>query len=160
RKQPLILILIFLLMTLLIACTKQEAVQEIAYPDSPQSFADGFFDGKLNCCLTLSPDGQLLLFEKVNGIHGQLLLSNKTDDGWTEPEPVPFGSNAYSEGTPYFSPDGSKLYYTSTRPLGGSTDYNIWYVERVGTDWSEPVALPPLVNSSEDEYGPTVTSDG
>lgn len=75
---------------------------------------------------------------------------------------APF-SGKYNDLEPAFSPDGSRLYFCSNRPLDAldsSHDYNIWYVERQGNGWAAPIALGPAINTDKDEFYPAVTRQG
>ena len=73
-----------------------------------------------------------------NGIISYTKIGN--DNKWIKPRVAKF-SGVYSEYDPLFSPDGSKLYFSSERPTPDNEDNtqsNIWYVERNGEKWSNP----------------------
>jgi dipeptidyl aminopeptidase/acylaminoacyl peptidase len=74
------------------------------------------------------------------------MVSKRINGVWTEPEMAPF-SGKYSTMDFCFSPDGKRLYFTSDRPNEYESEpkNNIWYVERKGKGWSEPVILGPPV---------------
>jgi hypothetical protein len=63
--------------------------------------------------------------------------------------------------TPSISPDGHRLFYTSTRPNG---DGDIWLSWRDDTHddfgWQPAVKLGPEVNSLDSNYAPTCFEDG
>jgi hypothetical protein len=83
-------------------------------------------------------------------------------DAWGTPENLgPTVNGPYWDGTPCISDDGLVLYFTSNRP-GGSGDYDIWLATRKtkDEDWSAPVNLGPNVNSTDWEYGVSVSPDG
>ena len=65
---------------------------------------------------------------------------------------------------PAFTPDGKQLYFTSTRPdeNGGKhgSDADIWFVERQGDSWSEPVRIGGTVNTENNESSPSPMADG
>jgi len=63
---------------------------------------------------------------------------------------------------PAISPDGSKLFFMSSRPDGDEPpgDQDIWVVERNGGGWGVPKNLGEPVNTDGGEYFPSVTSDG
>ncbi|MFC1634912.1 hypothetical protein ACFL5Z_08720 [Planctomycetota bacterium] len=69
-------------------------------------------------------------------------------------------SPAY-DGQPAISPDGLMLFFSSQR-LGGYGDSDIWVTKRATRDseWSEPVNLGPLFNTSAGEDAPSISSDG
>jgi hypothetical protein len=52
---------------------------------------------------------------------------------------------------PFISPDGKRLFFLSLRPTergeNKSEDEKIWYTDRTPNGWSEPVLLPPVINS-------------
>ncbi len=80
---------------------------------------------------------------------------------WSEPETAAF-SGAYKDLEPAFSPDGKKLFFVSKRPVSGSVekkDYDIWYVEPE-KGWENAINLGSPVNSDEDEYYPSIASNG
>lgn len=80
---------------------------------------------------------------------------------WSEPEIAPF-SGEYHDLGPALKPDGSRLYFVSNRPNGDPAkhDFNIWYVDRTASGWSEAHALPGPVNSDAHEYGVSVAANG
>lgn len=63
------------------------------------------------------------------------------------------------EFNPEISPDGRTLVFTSLRPGGyGSGDLYVSYYRR--GEWSAPENLGPAVNTSDDEFHPTLSRDG
>jgi hypothetical protein len=91
-----------------------------------------------------------------------ILLRKRIANGaWGTPEVASF-SGQYKDLEPGFSPDGKSLYFSSARPAEGKSgdDYDIWFVKRQGTEWGTPTRLGPEVNTSENEYYPSVTLSG
>ena len=132
----------------------------------PVIFGDGIIstaDDELNACF--SPDGKTLYISKNIGARWGVILVSQFEKGkWSTPEVAPF-SGSFSDYDPFFSPDGSKLFFISTRPTqSGETkprkDYDIWVVEKTKTGWSEPKNVGAPVNTEKDEYYPSVASDG
>lgn len=114
----------------------------------------------------LSPDGQTAFFGKTSPVTTGdpmqvLCVTHLQPNGrWGEPEFATFSGRFHDLG-PAFQPDGSRLFFISNRPRKPEGhDYNIWYVERSGSGWSEPHALPEPVNSTGDEVGVSVGADG
>ncbi len=73
---------------------------------------------------------------------------------WTKPVTLISGET-FSFNDPMLSPDERKLYFISDRPLnklGNKKDYDIWYVDKNGEGWSEPVNAGPTINSDKNEY--------
>ncbi|KAA3628464.1 MAG: hypothetical protein DWQ02_19305 [Bacteroidetes bacterium] len=91
---------------------------------------------------TFNPEGDEFFFTTNTPSKGIICYTTLgADDQWTEPKVAEF-SGTFSEYDPLFSPDGKRLYFSSERPLPENeknTYTNIWYVERTGESWSEPV---------------------
>lgn len=133
-------------------------------PDSlPVLFAPGFISTNLNeRDAAFSPDSKVFYFTLWTGKFGVIVFTQKTADGWTELQVAPF-SGQYSDLEPFVTYDGQRLYFASNRPLSGngaSKDYDIWYVDRTESGWSEPVNIGSPVNTEKNEFYPTLTKDG
>ncbi len=94
----------------------------------------------------------------------ELRRMKRSGDTWSKPE-VLLGHDTYSFNDPFLSPDESRLYFISDRPLRGNglkKDFDIWYVERNGksSSWSKPINAGPNINSSKNEYYTCITADG
>ena len=65
------------------------------------------------------------------------------------------------DGCPFMSRDGKTFYIASTRP-GGLGGIDIWVSTRASVDdpWEEPVNVGAPVNSSADDFCPTIARDG
>lgn len=131
-------------------------------PDSVQIFAPGFISdqfGERDAAFT--PDGQEFYFSLWTGSFAVILCSKQENGKWTKPEPAPF-SSGHSDIEPFITPDGSRLYFASNRPINGGErkDYDIWCVERRDDQWGEPQRLDSTVNSPGNEFYPTLTTDG
>lgn len=63
------------------------------------------------------------------------------------------------EGCPFVSPDNKTFYLASNR---GGTGLDIWVSERDRVDepWGDPVSVGAPVNSSADDFCPTIARDG
>jgi Tol biopolymer transport system component len=131
---------------------------------NPEVFAPGIVSttqGEFNAAF--SPDGKEFYFS-MNEPSGRetMKFMTRKDNQWTPPQAVPFVS-PQNDCDPLFSFDGQRLYFISTRPKkekAGSSDWNIWYVERMDADWSKPINIGPPVNSDVDEYYVSLTKDG
>jgi Tol biopolymer transport system component len=79
--------------------------------------------------------------------------------GSTEPAMAIGSDDAW---TPEISDDGLSLYFTSTRTVGGYGGNDIWVTTRATKDdpWDEPVNLGPNVNTSDDDWMPSISTDG
>lgn len=94
----------------------------------------------------------------------QIVYITKENNEWTTPELLAF-SDSYMYLEPFLSIDGKRLYFVSDRPLNDSThtkkDFDIWYVERnsQGEKWSEPKNIGTPVNSTLNEFYPSVSEN-
>ncbi|MBU1013913.1 MAG: hypothetical protein KKG99_12995 [Bacteroidetes bacterium] len=78
---------------------------------------------------------------KVNG--KALIYIMKYKNGqWQNPEEF-FPKDGYNYSEPFYSYDGTKLYYLSGNigSSGNAENEKIWFVERKGNGWSEPKLL-------------------
>ncbi len=117
---------------------------------------------------TFSPDGTEFYFVKLNQYTngprlGLICVSRFQNGKWTEPEVVPF-SGRYLDFPPKISPDGSTMYFSSSRPAPGKTAHvlRIWSAQKTAAGWSEPQVLPSPINAPDDasNWAPSVTRDG
>ncbi len=136
-----------------------EAVEGAAVRFAEEAFGDN--DGDYG--LTFAPDGESVFFTRaLPSGGGEAIYSSRLIDGaWSTPEPAPF-SGRFHDKEPYVSPDGHRLYFASRRPVRGFTarvDLDIWYVERNGDIWGEPVHVEAVSSPYNDDY-PAVSGDG
>jgi Tol biopolymer transport system component len=83
---------------------------------------------------------------------------------WSKPEIAPF-SGKHFDKEPFVSPDGSKLFFASLRPVGGvekkdPRDFDIWVVTKSAGGWGDPAPLPAPVNSTGYDNYPSVAANG
>jgi Tol biopolymer transport system component len=130
---------------------------------SPMVFAAGLISTNLSeRDVTFSPDGKEFYYTLWTGSFGVIVVLSEDEDGWSEPEVLPF-SKKYSNIEPFINKDGSKLFFSSTRPKeqnGEEKDYDIWYVERIDSSWGEPVNLGVPINTDANEFYPSVAENG
>jgi len=120
---------------------------------TPQLFAPGIISTpahEFSCSFT--PDGKEFYFTRMDPKRRQnLIYVIKSIDGtWTEPEVVPFIQNRMSF-EPRVTPDGSRLYFTWDQPVPGQEGFgmNVWYVERTGKGWSDPINPGQFLNPNK-----------
>src|SRR5262245_35726510 len=142
--------------------TAGEVSEPHLFAEGTISTADDESNGSFN------PDGTEYYFAKFNPYTtsarwGILCLSRFQDGKWSEPEVLPF-SGRYRDLTPRLSPDGMKLFFSSSRPAPGKTArvFRIWSAERSATGWSEPQPLPAPINAGDNDwnYSASVTREG
>ena len=102
-------------------------------------------------------------FATYKGLEGCIQYMKKIKNIWTAPEIAPFSKLKYRDENPFLSDDGSKLYFTSLRPIKKGEKigkFNIWYVERIGKKWSEAKPIEgPKINTGNDGR-PLVAKNG
>lgn len=140
-------------------------VSDVAGTDIvPTLFAEGVIstrDDEIN--LSFTPDGDTVYFTKRSMWGGVSVIcrSHLAGGQWQTPEIASF-SGRYRDTDPFVSPDGTQLYFASSRPVPGTakTGASIWVADRTENgDWSEPRPLPaPILSPANDLY-PVVTAD-
>ena len=142
---------LFGLSLLLIGCTppneqSSDTLSEPFFGVSPSDSVQVLAPGIVSTSLfeyngTFSPVGDEFYYTVSLPNRGQVVFMKLGNDNtWSEPKFASFSSE-FSEVDPLFSPDGSRLYFTSNRPTSDSTragQNHIWYVEKVADGWSEP----------------------
>ncbi|MEO8069296.1 MAG: OmpA family protein [Flavobacteriales bacterium] len=88
--------------------------------------------------------------------HLMMFRATLNDAGeWGDIRAFAYNDDRFSTGHPALSADGRTLYFASDRPGGlGGTD--IWMSHDNGTGWGAPKNLGPTVNTSGNEFFPTV----
>ncbi len=84
------------------------------------------------------------------------------DSGWSKPKVI-LSHEKYGYNDPFLSPDGKRLYFISQRTLDGvdaKQDHDIWYVEKEGDKWSDPINAGSNINTNRDEYYISFTATG
>lgn len=123
----------------------------------------------------VSTDDRHETFPAIDPVDGSLWFSVYTDDfdrqtilraapagdGWTAPEAAPFSSR-WGGRAARFSLDGSRLYFTSNRPLPGETEAggsHIWQVDRLDDGgWSAPRPAPGATAGASDIHNSVAAS--
>ncbi|MCU0379004.1 MAG: ankyrin repeat domain-containing protein, partial [Bacteroidales bacterium] len=126
--------------------------------DKPVIFAPGIISSiwGLHSSLAFSPDGSEVYWVPMIEVPGQpysrnhIHLMKKDGNRWVSPKIATFsGIEGVSDGEPFFSHDGKRLYFNSTRPNPEQENRkkeNIWYVERTESGWSEPKPVSQEIN--------------
>ncbi len=134
-------------------------------PSSAEIFAPGIISTGLNeRDFALSPDGKELFYtvQSPRGFFQTILYAKKNKHGkWSNPEVATFAGK-YGDLEPAFSADGKKIFFSSNRPLTGTIikDYDIWVVEKKGDSWGEPENLGTPINTSANEFYPSISKTG
>src|SRR3954447_18493813 len=88
--------------------------------DTAVVFAPGIVSTGDVFASTFTPDGKLVVFTKFAPPRPMALMTSVLVEGrWSTPSALPF-SGVYRDLDPSFSPDGTRLYFSSARPSGPS----------------------------------------
>jgi hypothetical protein len=158
---------------------EQEAEQSAVFPhlegpylgqpvpgDRPEMFAPGIVStGLPTRDVAMMPDGSELYFAVSVGAQTVIMETRQREGVWTEPVVAPF-SGVHFDIEPCISHDGRRFFFLSNRPAEGQepqpgwANQDIWVMDRVGDEWSDPVNLGPPVNTEAGEFFPSLTRDG
>ncbi len=129
------------------------------------------FNGSLNefqnvrdFCVSQNNDEAYFTVQSPNQDLSQIAFIKKINGKWTRPELLSF-CDEYKYLEPFLTYDAKRLYFVSDRPLSNTVqtkkDFDIWYVQRddVYSQWSNPINLGSNVNSSSDEFYPTLSEN-
>lgn len=137
----------------------------------PQPLSENINIAKWQADVMLTSDGKAMLFTAQKGtsreayVSRNIFVSLKDSAGnWSKPiELGPSINTARSERTAYLHPDMTTLYFSSEgHSYLGELDVfkstrlnpNSW------TEWSEPVNLGKQVNTTDDDWGYKISTDG
>lgn len=98
---------------------------------------------------------------KPNDYGEDIYYSRLENSSWTEPEllPAPINSKGNDFGSS-FTGDGQVMVYVKCSETTGVGSCDLFITELKGSSWTEPVNMGNVVNSSEWESQPTISSDG
>lgn len=132
--------------------------------NKPKVLKDAFFSRAHDGPVSFSPDGNTMVITKNTlGKHNDkevvvlaIYFSQKINGEWQEVTPFPFNNPAYNVGHACFSADGNRIYFASDQP-GGQGGADLYYSEKNGNSWGDPVNLGTTVNTDQDELFPYVS---
>jgi tetratricopeptide (TPR) repeat protein len=111
---------------------------------------------------SLSANGQTLYMTKNDNLNSDIYVSYFKDNVWTNAVKLNMNINTkYWESYASESPDGSTLYFSSSRIKGyGGLDIYKSKKNPLTGDWGNAVNLGPVVNTCYSEDCPSLTRDG
>jgi outer membrane protein OmpA-like peptidoglycan-associated protein/tetratricopeptide (TPR) repeat protein len=92
-------------------------------------------------------------------IRPRLLIAEMTKSRINSISEFNWNNSNYTFGHPALTPDGKCVYFISDMP-GGFGGNDIYFSEKIGSEWSEPKNLGPLINTAGNETFPYVSSNG
>jgi len=134
--------------------------------DTPKVFApDIISHGYHEHCLTISPDGNEMSWSTSSSDHNHyaVIYMKREHDIWQNPVIANFTLTP-DDMAPRFSPDGKRLFFCSRHAVPNMADekenFDIYYVEKSGDSWSDPVNLGGPVNTGNNEFAPSFSANG
>lgn len=117
-----------------------------------------FGEGKISTdafefAITFTPEmDEVFWTRRQPDLNNEIMTMQLVDGHWTDPEPVFFKANSGWDFEPHINPQGTRLYFGSTRPIpdsSKSTGLHQWYSMRTQNGWSNPVPLEsPVIDKS------------
>jgi outer membrane protein OmpA-like peptidoglycan-associated protein len=113
----------------------------------------------------LSADSSLLFFTSLRkgSRNDDIFISEKQSDGtWSKAKPFDLINTDGKDKSPFFHQDGETLYFVSnsTKKRKGLGGLDIFYIRKEGEKWTEPKNIGYPINSTEDELGLFVSTNG
>ena len=111
-----------------------------------------------------SPDGKRVYFSRMDSTFtSSILMLEQTEDGWNPPTTAPF-SGRFNDAAPFFSPDGSDLYFMSMRPRSGEgepgRDAHLWKLSTDEIDSAQPTYVGSPTGHAQGWWTARLHSDG
>ena len=133
-------------------------------PEKVEIFGEGFISTPLyERDIAIAPNGKELMFtlsDYKQSIRSLVVIQK--NGTWSSKEIATF-SGTYHDIEPFYAPDGKRLFFASNRPIDAAqtrTDYNIWVADKVNGEWSPPKPLNEQINTTGDEFYPSVSKNG
>ena len=125
-------------------------------------FAPEFFTFELYTVPVFSPAGDEVCWRELDTDNSEIFMMKQVNGVWEEPEVMSF-ANGNRSHCPFFSDDGNRLYFTSFEQVPGitkETNEYIWYVDREGENWTNPIPMDSQINSYKMHYLFSLSSNG
>jgi len=171
--------ILILVLIISVSCNVKHAEnEEVKFPEltgkyvgqkepglTPEMFAPNIVStgmSEINACF--SPDYTEFFYSVIMPGNNFVIMSMKYNgEMWLAPEVASF-SGVYSEADPFITADGKYLYFVSKRPTDSlqttKTDWDIWRVEKINGEWTNPEHLDSDINSHKDDIYPCLTKEG
>jgi tetratricopeptide (TPR) repeat protein len=142
--------------------TRSSDIAEVKLTKQGQWSAPKLLDKTINTSYyegnaTFTADGQTMYFVSERNAQSkmsEIFVSYKQGNKWSKPQALPAEINSKGrETTPYITPDGRYLFFSSNghnKSMGG---YDVYVVERMGSSWGEVKNLGPAINTVNDDFG-------
>ncbi len=101
-----------------------------------------------------SKDGKEFYYAIEIAGKAEILFRTLENNKWSEPKQL-LAHHEYSYNDPFLTPDEKRLFFISNQSMdgvGSKKDYDIWFIERQGKNWSKPVNAGKAINTPKNEY--------
>lgn len=142
--------------------TKSSDIAEVKWTKQGQWSIPKLLDKNINTSYyegnaTLTADGQTMYFvseRNANSKMSEIYVTYKQGNAWSKPVALPAEINSKGrETTPFITPDGRYLFFSSNGHPNGLGGYDVYVVERMGSSWGEVKNLGPAINTVNDDFG-------
>ncbi len=133
----------------------QEPPEDVPIPFLPDIIKN------VHTSVAFSPDGKKVFWKEMG--NKKLLFMEEVTGTWAPPNTAPFSSLFYRQDVPFFSPDGKKLFFITTKPQKWYqlySDEGIWYVEKKKRRWSSPKNVGSAINKVFTHWQFSVSAKG
>jgi hypothetical protein len=133
---------------------------------TPEPFASGLLSAanevEINSVFSLDGTEFYYVIREESSERYDLMFTALVNGAWSKPVRLKLAGEQYSVADIALSPDGARLYFCSEIPTfwDDAEGFDIWYVERTGDGWSEPVNAGRNINTPGGETQPSFTTDG
>jgi hypothetical protein len=161
KQYPIFYIGLFFLLNSSCTTENEDRLQLAASPAASELFASGLVStGLYERDIAIYPSGEEIIYTLGDYKQNKrcLVVIRKQEGQWAPAEVLNI-SGRYQDIEPFFAQEGQRLFFASNRPLqkdSAAADYNIWYSDRAGDHWGEPVPLNENINTGGDEFYPRV----
>jgi hypothetical protein len=158
------LLIISLFYTITIKAQSNKYLGQTPPQLQPQKFAPGLIStqAEIEFGSVFTADGTEFFYGVDIDHKPEIRYCKLVNGQWTKPK-VLLKDAQYTYHDPFLSPDEQRLYFISNRPLSGKgkkKDADIWYIQREGKGWNQPVNAGSNINSDKNEYYISFTQKG
>ncbi len=130
----------------------------------PKVFAPGIISTEIRESISMiTKDGKEIWYSvSISHTRAPMMVVREKNGQWCDPEEITF-SDVTNILYPSLSPDGKRIYFSSNGRDQNSNPTNtqdIWFVEKIDSDWSEPELLGQPVNTEFNDLHPFISSEG
>lgn len=132
---------------------------------TPKMFAPNFVstEGSNHTGVFHTNEREFYFSASLRKINAEVIMVTKRERGkWTSPKRLEILGDS-REFDSFITQDGTKLFYSSNRKIRETDtvqNADIWMMKRMKDSWEKPIHLGNKVNSSKDDWFPTVSNQG